>query len=132
MADRRIAPDGGPEVHPNWHAKGVKRVPTFLVERKNPDTGRLRHERIREKDFDPKIHTKLDEEQVARRHRGRVRLVEHQENFGTESRQELATMTLDVLRSKPEWRSVPDRASIKKKDDVITAILDIRKSLTRV
>lgn len=120
------APDGGPVSNAHKYLR-TQLVQTVEVKLKHHNGARAV---IRKVDFDPELH-----EKVVHKQRVRTRLEDKPVaidgpaiKVGHETRDELLTMTIPMLRALPEaalLKDAPDR-----KEELVDAVLTLRESLS--
>lgn len=114
MADVKKAPDGGPVSSIRMNPV---RFETVRVIEKKTSTSAV----IRKLDYDARIHKLADATE-----RVRVEKKIEDEDFGSETEDELLTMTVEALKAKPEWDHVPNKVEVRAKPDIVAAILKVR------
>lgn len=117
---KKVAPDGGPIS--NYQAKGSKKISTMRVTLKGTPNAPPRL--INVSDFSDSLHIRVSQ--------GRVRLEEEtpksqlKSGFGSQTREELATMEVGTLRALREWKFVPYPERPRTKDEIVDEILKVR------
>lgn len=112
---KQLAPDGGPLS--DFRPSTVK-YPTMRVKLKDGGNTVV----IRKSDFNEAIHTRISPKRVSLKDDDEKK---EEVKHGTESRDELLTLTIEELQAKPEWEEADQSA--KTKEEIVDAILAVRE-----